>query len=290
MITFKKYENKDLNNCINQLIYAFSKEPWNESWTHEQAKTRISEIMGFDVSRGYLAYVKDTLVGMACGKIIKYLDYNLFFVDEFSVNPDYQRQGIGSKLLDFIYANLKTEHISLVVLNTESGYPSIDFYQANGFVVDHEVGFYYLKTAKHLNNTFACRKCHQDDINNLSLILTSHGLSHQRSHEIINHLAHNSDYFFCTLANNKPVGFIAGKFITYLTLHQFWIEQFFIHKDFQQQGYGSSLLHHISHHLYENSDITYMIIQTKKQSIMHRFLEKHHFLTDDVVFMKRNLD
>ena len=75
-----------------------------------------------------------------------YLGFKELWVDEFSVHPSYQRQGIGTKMIEFVRTQLKeeTEKISYIVLNTEKGYPSVKFYEANGFKAD-QVLYCHLK-------------------------------------------------------------------------------------------------------------------------------------------------
>lgn len=72
----------------------------------EQAYTRIDEMMSARVSRGYVIYDGDTVVSMACWRIMTYLDFKELWIDEFSVNPLYHRKGIGSKMLKFIIDKL----------------------------------------------------------------------------------------------------------------------------------------------------------------------------------------
>ena len=116
-------KQKDFEKCASTLIEAFKEEPWNENWTYEQAYTRIDEIMSARVSRGYVIYDGDTVVSMLCGRIMTYMGFKELWVDEFSVHPDYQRQGIGTKMIEFVRTQLKkeTEKISYIVLNTEKG-------------------------------------------------------------------------------------------------------------------------------------------------------------------------
>ena len=140
---FRIMQQKDIESCAQTLIKAFGEEPWNEKWTFEQAYTRIDEIMSARVSRGYVIYDGDTVVSMLCGRIMTYLNFKELWVDEFSVHPDYQRQGIGTKMMEFVRAKLKEEKekISYIVLNTEKGYPSVKFYEANGFEIDESLVF-----------------------------------------------------------------------------------------------------------------------------------------------------
>ena len=136
-------QQKDIEKCALTLMKAFKEEPWNENWTYEQAYTRIDEIMSARVSRGYVIYDDDTAVSMLSGRIMTYLGFKELWVDEFSVHPDYQRQGIGTKMIEYVREQLKqeTEKISYIVLNTERGYPSVKFYEANGFKADESLVF-----------------------------------------------------------------------------------------------------------------------------------------------------
>lgn len=135
-LTFRTMTSGDLHACADELIAAFTQEPWCEAWTHEQALTRIDEIMSARVSRGIVCMDGDQCLSMLCGRIMTYQDQKLFYIDEFSVHPAYQRQGVGSRMLAFLREELKKEpqpisHMSLI---TERGFPSVAFYEKNGFV------------------------------------------------------------------------------------------------------------------------------------------------------------
>jgi len=136
-------QQKDIGNCARTLMKAFKEQPWNEDWTYEQACTRIDELMSARVSRGYVLYDGDTVVSMLCGRIMTYLDFKELWVDEFSVHPDYQRRGLGTGMLRYVREQLRQEKekISYIVLNTEKGYPSVKFYEANGFRADESLIF-----------------------------------------------------------------------------------------------------------------------------------------------------
>ena len=135
-LTFRKMTPADFPACADELIAAFREAPWNEAWTHEQAFTRIDEIMSARVSRGYVCMDGDRCISMLCGRIMTYQEQKLFYIDEFSVHPQYQRQGIGSRMLAFLRQELQTEPqpINHMALITTRGFPSVSFYEKNGFV------------------------------------------------------------------------------------------------------------------------------------------------------------
>lgn len=124
----------DFPACARELIAAFAEAPWNEVWTYDQAFDRIDGIMSARVSRGWVCMDGDVCVSMLCGRIMTYQDAKLFYIDEFSVRPAYQRRGVGSRMLAHVRGDLKAERISHMSLITERGFPSVSFYERNGFV------------------------------------------------------------------------------------------------------------------------------------------------------------
>lgn len=136
-LTYRTMTSDDLHASADELVAAFAGEPWNEFWTHEQAFDRIDEIMSARVSRGYVCMDGDRCVSMLCGRIMTYQDKKMFWIDEFSVHPDYQRQGIGSRMMVVLRQELLKEPQSInhMALVTTRGFPSVGFYEKNGFVI-----------------------------------------------------------------------------------------------------------------------------------------------------------
>lgn len=140
-LEYRVMTSEDFGLCARELMAAFKQAPWNENWTYEQAYTRIDEIMSAKVSRGYVIYERDKVISMLCGRIMTYLDFKELWIDEFSVHPNYQRRGIGGQMLEFVRSEMKKENIYCMVLNTERTYPSVKFYEKNGFKQDDSLVF-----------------------------------------------------------------------------------------------------------------------------------------------------
>ena len=136
-LTFRPMTPADFPACANELIAAFADAPWNEVWTYEQAYDRIDEIMSARVSRGIVCMDRDECVSMLSGRIMTYQDKKMFYIDEFSVHPAWQRQGVGSRMLAYLREELKKEpqRINHMALVTTRGFPSVCFYERNGFAV-----------------------------------------------------------------------------------------------------------------------------------------------------------
>ena len=135
-LRFRPLSPDDFLACSVELIAAVREAPWDEVWTYEQAFTRIDELMSARVSRGFVCMDGDKCVSMLCGRIMTYQDKKQFWIDEFSVHPDWQRRGVGSRMLAFLRAELQRETppIDYMALNTERGFPSVAFYEKNGFI------------------------------------------------------------------------------------------------------------------------------------------------------------
>jgi len=137
----REINKTDYDMCAKSLVETFGKEPWCEHWTYQQAFERIDEMMASRMSRGYVIADADTVVGMCIGRIMTYMDFKEFFIDEFSVNPSVQGQGLGSRLIEHIDLQLKKENVGNMSLNTEEDKPSVKFYEKNGFKIKRQIVF-----------------------------------------------------------------------------------------------------------------------------------------------------
>ena len=135
----KKITQDDLWACAIEMADAFKVEPWNENWSVEQAYERFDEIMSSKNAVGYCMYDEGKVICCVCGRILPYLDFKEFYIEDFSVLSSYQGQGIGTKMFAYIRNDLK--NIKNITLITKKGYPSVEFYQKNGLEIDESSVF-----------------------------------------------------------------------------------------------------------------------------------------------------
>ncbi len=138
MFYYENMKNTDLKACASLFQKAFQQPPWNENWTYEQAYQRLEESMSSPMMRGYLIKDHEDIIAMACGRIMTYMSYQEFWIDDLCVLDSYQGQGIGSQLLDFVKDELQKEKINRIVLNTLRSFLSEKFYRKNGFIEDEK--------------------------------------------------------------------------------------------------------------------------------------------------------
>ena len=72
----------------------------------------------------------NTKVAVMCGKIVTYVEDIALMIEDFYVDLDYQRMGIGGKMLTLL--EKKENEVDSFMLLTGKGFYSVDFYQKMG--------------------------------------------------------------------------------------------------------------------------------------------------------------
>lgn len=142
----KKVEHEDYNTIAKLMIRAFKNPPWNEDWDYDRAYQRIKQLDDGKYTRCYVYLLDHKIVGVICGKIVTYVNGTDLMIEDFYIDPDYQRMGIGKKMMAL--AELELKDIDNFTLITGKGFYSVDFYQNNGFSIKDELIFMYKKLDK----------------------------------------------------------------------------------------------------------------------------------------------
>lgn len=137
-LNFREIKNEDFANCAENLVAAYSGEPWNNMWTKKEALLRIEATMSGFNSRGYVIEENHKIIAMCIGRIDYYFSgMNQFCIDEFHVVPESQNNGIGKKLINSVSNSLKLSGIYKIFLITGGGLAA-NFYTKNGFIKTNE--------------------------------------------------------------------------------------------------------------------------------------------------------
>ena len=123
---------------------AFSGSPWNDDWSDS---VQLTEYMK-DISRAYRALnygflVDGKLVCMSVGRINHWWEGTNYNIDELCVSPEFQSQGLGSRFLELIEADIRKKGLAGIFLQTDNDKPSYHFYHKNGFTdLDAHISLY----------------------------------------------------------------------------------------------------------------------------------------------------
>lgn len=142
----RKITTDDYEEIANLLIKAFKNPPWNEEWDYNQAFQRILQLDDGKYTRCYAYLINNKIVGVMCGKIVTYVKDVELMIEDFYVDPDYQRMGIGHKMMALLEKEIN--EVDNFTLLTGRNFYSVDFYQKNGFSIKDSIVFMYKKLNK----------------------------------------------------------------------------------------------------------------------------------------------
>ncbi len=133
-IALQQLDESHITSCAQLYCRTYQEEPWNESWPSPQPIVEfIQAHLGNNYFRGYIAKYGDEVIAVSIGFKKPWPGGVEYYIDEFFIDPDYQRKGIGTQLMAFIEARCRDEGLNAIILNTQKGYASDDFYTRNGF-------------------------------------------------------------------------------------------------------------------------------------------------------------
>jgi len=114
-------------------VNTYKQEPWNENWEKEIAMKRINEAIENNNSENYCINKDNKIIGVMFGRRNYYIDKKELYIDEYFIEYNNQRKGIGKYFLEYIEKDLKHKNYSSMVLLTRKSFPSELFYRKNGF-------------------------------------------------------------------------------------------------------------------------------------------------------------
>lgn len=119
-----------LDQTVALYVDVFSRAPWDEAWTADDARRRLAPMVAAPGAAGVLAVGDDTVVGMALGVVERQVGHDVFLLREMCVLPERQRSGIGGAMLDALDQRLE---VASWYLLTARESPAATFYESRGF-------------------------------------------------------------------------------------------------------------------------------------------------------------
>ncbi|WP_141432212.1 N-acetyltransferase [Bacillus sp. 03113] len=125
-----------LEICIVLYMEVFNSEPWNESWTEQITRERLTDLMHTPNFLGFIVIENKLPLGFIAGNSKHTYTGLTFYIAEICISHKMQGKGYGSKLLQFLENELKQWDVrSLYLLTSISGLAEA-FYTKNGYVVN----------------------------------------------------------------------------------------------------------------------------------------------------------
>lgn len=119
--------------CATLFRAVFNAPPWNNKWRKANAHAHLREILEGPGFIGFAALEGGAPIAFAVGSLEHWSHRVTFFLREMCVRRDRQRQGVGSRLLAHLEADLRRRGLGGVYLVTQKGPPAESFYRRHGF-------------------------------------------------------------------------------------------------------------------------------------------------------------
>ena len=132
---FIRLSPADKDIITELFISVFTKEPWNDDWSDtDQLSAYIDDLSGNKNSLTF-GYLDDSgkLVALSMGSIKHWYSGTEYCIDEFCVDRELQRRGVGSAFLRDIENSIAEMGMKHIFLQTDRTVPAYLFYRTNGF-------------------------------------------------------------------------------------------------------------------------------------------------------------
>lgn len=112
---------------------AFSGEPWNDAWTVEDAIVHVRELLESKQAYGLEFVVDGQIAGFILGTSMLFHYGRTFEINDLAVARSFQRQGIASRLMTQLLADIKSQGMCAVHLITAAEGILPTYYEKFGF-------------------------------------------------------------------------------------------------------------------------------------------------------------
>lgn len=127
------FDSLMLQECIDLYQEVFSKEPWLENSDQADVERYFLNFMDGNKFIGYVVKANDKIIAVSIGFLKPWIKGEEYYIDQFYVDYNLQGKGIGTFFLSKIKEYLIELDIHAIILATEKGFPSYNFYKKNGF-------------------------------------------------------------------------------------------------------------------------------------------------------------
>lgn len=129
-----KVSKEHIEECVDLFIDVFTKAPWNDTYnSREQVMNFFQNHIANNYFVGYVLKEQTSIIALSIGMKKPWINGMEYYIDQFCVKSELQGKGIGSRFLKLIEHEIRAKKMNAIILNTESGFPSENFYLKNGF-------------------------------------------------------------------------------------------------------------------------------------------------------------
>ena len=133
-MTIEKFNIKMLDECVDLYMKTYSAEPWNESWESRDIVVEyIRKWVSSNLFIGFAGKMDGKIIAACLGYEKPYGKGAEYYINDYIVDPDLQRQGFCAAMMEGIRKELSSIGIPAMMLSTRRGIPAHAFYEKLGF-------------------------------------------------------------------------------------------------------------------------------------------------------------
>ena len=133
-MTIEKFDVSMLDECVDLYMKTYATEPWNEEWeSRDVVVAYINKWISNNFFIGFVGKQSDKIIALCFGYLKPYTKGTEYYINDYIVDPDLQRQGIGIALMEGVKKELAVLGIPAMMLSTQRDIPAHAFYEKLDF-------------------------------------------------------------------------------------------------------------------------------------------------------------
>lgn len=133
----------DIKSCAEIMCAVYNNEMWQCRWTAETANAYLEDYFTAGKFVGFVLEKENKIIGALFAHEKIWWNNSELYIDEMFVYPEFQRQGLGSSLINAAGKYVAEHKLAGLTLCTNKYAPAPNFYRKNGFSDNEYIMFMY---------------------------------------------------------------------------------------------------------------------------------------------------
>jgi aminoglycoside 6'-N-acetyltransferase I len=131
----------DIPSCAEILCRVYNNDLWQCRWDNQVAQEYLTDVYQNKKFLGYIIEEEGRIIGALFAHEKVWWNNSEVFIEEMFISPEFQRMGLGEKLLGEVEKYVRMRNLAGITLSTNKYAPAHTFYAKNEFVDCEHVVF-----------------------------------------------------------------------------------------------------------------------------------------------------
>ncbi|MBR9691312.1 GNAT family N-acetyltransferase [Candidatus Woesearchaeota archaeon] len=131
----RRAAKKDIKRISEIIKTEYGKPPYNDKWTDRTALKTVKEY--FRHKSIFVAEIEKEIAGFIIGYVYSYESGPMGYVNEFIVSSEFQKRGVGKKLMKHIENYFKKKKVKKIALHASIKSKAYEIYKNWGYKKSH---------------------------------------------------------------------------------------------------------------------------------------------------------